>query len=218
MRYTDYSYIWPPRPGSKQAIPPSMVASKEALGCWAQIKKQGTNNTLYVGPDRFVRPMNRHKAEHKQWSPTAQTHMTFANLPGTGWYVFSAELMHNKVSDPKLKNINYIHDILVMNGEYLVGTTFADRQKILEDLFPHTVMPMSGIGYRVIDPNTWLAINYLPGTLKGGFIGLFKSLTRPEDEGLVFKRPDAKLAICFRETANDHWQFKCRRPSKNVAY
>ena len=217
MRYDNFSYIWPPRPGNTQAITPSMLASKEAQGCWAQIKKQGTNNTMYVNPDRKVLPMNRHHAEHRQWSPIAQTHMTFANLPGDGWYVFCAELLHSKVADSKLKNINYIHDILVYNGEHLVGTTFAERQDLLTALFPDTVVPMNGIGYRVIDPYAWLATNYRPG-LKGGFVGLFHQLTRPEDEGLVMKRPEAKLQYGIRETANDSWQFKCRRPTKNFGH
>jgi hypothetical protein len=223
MRYDEYRYLWQPRPGSKQAIPLTAVAERERQGAWAQVKKQGTANGMYVSPPgpgllpRRVTAMNRHHGEHKRWQPIPQTHTTFVNLPGTGWYVFCSELMHNKVADPRLKNINYIHDILVMNGEYLVGTTFAERQDMLQKLFPDTVAA-TGIGYRAIDAYTWLAVNYKPNLRRPGFVKLWRSLTKPEDEGLVFKMPDAKLQFCHKETANDAWQFKCRRPSANVSH
>jgi hypothetical protein len=218
MRYNEYRYLWPPRPGSKQVLNSSRIAARERDGFWAQIKKQGTSNILHVGPDRLVKAVNRHHGDHKLWQPIPQTHATFANLPGSGWYVFCAELMHSKVADPRLKNINYIHDVLVADGEYLVGTTFAQRQDMLASLFPDTVQPINGVGYRVIDPYTWLAINHAPNPNRpGSFEKLFFSLTKPEDEGLVFKSPTAKLNFCHSETANDSWQWKVRRPTKNFA-
>ena len=218
MRYDEYRYLWPPRPGGKQAITASRISAREKTGAWAQVKKQGTSNILHISPDRHVKAMNRHQADHKLWQPIPQTHQTFANLPGKGWYVICAELMHSKVADPKLKNINYIHDILVADGEYLVGTTFAQRQDMLLSLFPNTVEPLGGVGYKVIDPYTWLAINFMPNPNRPGtFERLFLGLTKPEDEGLVLKTPNAKLNFCHSETANDSWQWKVRRPTKNFA-
>ena len=226
MRYEEYSYLWPPRPGKAQAFPATRLTAREQqTGAWATIKKQGTSNGLYVGPDRRVRAMNRHRGEHKLWAPIAQTHLTFRDLPGTGWYVFTAELLHSKVGHASqtstgqpLRNINYIHDILVADGDYLVGTTYTDRQALLQTLFPDTVEPLRGVGYRVIDPYTWLAVNYKPNLRNPGFAALFQSLTLPEDEGLVLKMPEARLQYCHKEDANDRWQFKCRRPSGNVGF
>lgn len=225
MRYEEYSYLWPPRPGKRQAITRTRLAERERLGAWATIKKQGTSNVLHVSPDRHVKAVNRHKGDHKLWAPIPQTHMTFRHLPGTGWYVFCAELMHSKVAGTAntstgapLRNINYIHDILVADGDYLVGMTYADRQVLLRQLFPDTVEPLRGVGYRVIDPYTWLAVNFMPNPAKPGFDRLFASLTLPEDEGLVLKMPDARLQFCHKEDANDAWQFKCRRPSGNLAH
>lgn len=218
IRYDEYRYLYPPRPGDKQAIPLTRVAQREQTGAWAQVKKNGTSNILYIGPDRLVRSMNRHHATHKQWQPITETHRAFDDLPGTGWYVFCAELLHSKVADPKLKNVNYIHDILVADGEYLAGTTFEARQALLADLFLNAVEPLDGVGYRVIDPYTWLAVNYRPNIQKPRFAKLFQSLSKPEDEGLVFKMPQAILQYCVTPTANDAWQFKTRRPHKNYGH
>ena len=139
-------------------------------------------------------------------------HLAFLGLPG-GWYVFTAELLHSKV--PGLRNINYIHDILVTDSEHLTGTTFAERQALLSRLFPDAVEHVSG-GYRVINPNTWLANNHT-----ANFATMFKTISEkrnPEDEGLVLKNPTARLAFCLTATSNSAWQAKCRIPHKNYAF
>lgn len=236
-------YVYNPRPGTDQVITRTRLDARERLGAWAQIKKNGACTTLYVGPDRKVRVTNRRYDEHRSWAPIGQTHAAYRQLPrgdssthllravgiigksptsGNGWTVFCSELLHGKVrtrpGEQPLKNINFIHDMLVLDGNYLVGTTFEQRQKLLRLLFPDTVTPMRGVGYRVIDPFTWLAENYLPNPSRPGFGKLWDSLTRPEDEGLVLKMPQARLQVCYNESANDAWQFKCRLPTKNVAY
>jgi hypothetical protein len=215
MNYNSYTFFWPPRP--KLAIPPAILPTKEGR-YWAQIKKNGTGNTLALSPDdgkgfgRQLITMTRHNEAHKAWTPDGKTHSAFRNLPGNGWYYFVAELMHNKV--PGIRHINYINDILVADGESLVGTTFEERQKLLADLFGVENVPAvdftgEPVGYVPIDANTWLAKNYT-----GNFLNLFQSLTRPEDEGLVLKDPKARLAFCSREDSNSAWQLKCRRPTK----
>ncbi len=153
--------------------------------------------------------MNRHNERHKAWQPDESTRKAFRDLPG-GWYVFVAELLHSKV--PSIRNTNYINDILVADSESLVGTTFAERQKMLSELFPGAV-PSMARSHSVIDSNTWLARNY-----KGGFQTLFDSLTAAEDEGLVLKDPQATLNYCSRATANSGWQVKCQKPTKVLSF
>ena len=125
----------------------------EARGYVAQYKKNGQANVMAISPDRQIIAMNRHNEKHRQWQPSGATQTAFNDLP-RGWYVFCAELLHAKVK--AIRDINFIHDVLVANGEHLTGTTFADRQTILADLFPNAVDHISG-GYRVIDSHTWLA-------------------------------------------------------------
>lgn len=205
MRFDEWQYLWPPRP--ENAVAKGLLGYYENEGYIAQVKMNGTCSVLGVAPDRkTVRAMSRHNDEHKLWAPGAHTAKPFKTLPGNGWYVFVAELMHSKV--PGMRDINYINDILVADGEYLVGTTFAERQELLSKLFKlggreHT------LSHYVIDDHTWVARNY-----GGDFDDLFDRLDRPEYEGLVLKKPNAKLAICSRANANTSWQAKVRMPEK----
>jgi len=210
MRFDDWHYLWPPRPGSENVISKALLGHYEEQGWIAQTKMNGTCNVMAVAPDRkTIKAMSRHNDEHKLWAPSAHTAAPFKNLPGTGWYVFLAELMHSKVSDGP-RDTNYIHDILVADGEYLVGTTFAERQALLHKLL---VKPTSKKTYThfVIDDHTWVARNYTQG-----FEDLFETLIEtPAYEGVVLKNPNGKLGMCSREKSNSAWQVKCRRGGKN---
>lgn len=205
MRFEEWQYLWPPRP--ENAVARGLLGYYENQGWLAQVKMNGTCSVLAVAPDRkTIKAMSRHKDEHKLWAPGPQTAKPFQSLPGDGWYVFVAELMHSKV--PGIRDINYINDILVADGEYLVGTTFAQRQEMLEKLFKvHTLKKT--VSHYVIDAHTWLARNY-----EDDFSELFASLKDAEHEGLVLKDPFAKLAMCTRQGSNTAWQVKCRMPEK----
>lgn len=210
LRFEKYRYLWPPRPSNNKAIMVPAIAHFEKQGWVAQVKKEGTCSVLAVTPERTIKAMNRHEEEHKLWSPTAASTKAFLDLPGDGWYVFVAELLHSKVAGGP-KDTNYLFDILVADGNYLVGKTFAERQAILSDLFPHAIDET--FSHRVITPNTWVAKLHT-----NGFQELFRGLTAPEDEGVVIKNPNAPLEMCSRESSNNGWQVKCRRAKKRIGF
>jgi len=207
FRYESYRYLYPPRP--EIVVEPELLDNFVGR-YWTQSKKDGTSNLMAITPDRQIIAMNRHKAPHKAWKPSGSTYeavrRAFLNLPGNGWYYFCAELLHSKGGG--FRNINYINDILVTDGQYLIGTTFADRQKLLLELFRPMVMAPSGSHY-ILDDNTWLAINHTTD-----FYDLFQTFLAAGDEGVVLKDPSAKLGWCSSPTANSTWQRKCRRPGK----
>lgn len=209
MKYDKFTYIYPPR--AENAIPPALLKSYEGRGWIAQVKKNGTNSVIFSSPEKDVFAMNRHAEKHGQWdtekdpAPEA-TKMIFRKLPGKGWYVLNAELLHSKVSG--IRNINYVHDILVEDGEYLVGTTYAERYARLLMLFLHSPVAETA-SHWVLDDHTWLAKNH-----REGFYGLYKGLTAPEDEGIVLKKMDGRLA----PRDNRGWTVKCRRPQKNFGF
>lgn len=202
MPYTSFAFMFPPRP----EVNTDPILLDRFEGEWlAQVKKNGTNNVMDVTADRRIIARTRHKnindGQHTMWKPDARTAAPFRKLKG-GWFKFSAELLHNKcASGPR--HTNYIHDILVCDGEILVGTTFIERQAILARLFPDAIPHASG-GYSIIDAHTWLATNYTTG-----FWDLLRALRDPEDEGLVLKKADARLAYCFKKSSNSHWLMKC---------
>lgn len=208
MKYSTYSYLWPPRPDN--AISPDMLTAMERQGMVAQVKLNGTCSVIAVSPDKEIVAKNRHKEDHKLWTPNRAKMKAFTSLPGSGWYVFVAELMHSKV--PGLRDINYVHDILVHDGKYLVGVTQAERHAILCRLF-RTDQARQEYGYWVIDETTWVARQFT-----NGFKALYDSLDRPQDEGLVLKQPTDRLRLCTRQNANNAGMLKSRKKHKNYSF
>jgi hypothetical protein len=208
MNYSEYSYLWPPRP--KNAVTKTALPIYNKLSWVAQIKKNGTANVLAVSPEKKLVCMTRHNEPHKMWAPTEASSQAFTALPGSGWYVFVAELLHSKTSH--IKDTNYVNDILVNNGEYLVGTKFGDRQKLLEKLFNVSELEQT-YSHWIVNQNTWIARSY-----DKDFKSLFESLDKPEDEGLVMKNPEAPLKLCTLQTSNYSWLAKIRRPTKNYGF
>ena len=128
------------------------------------------------------------------------------------------EVLHSKTKT--IKDTIYIFDIIVNNGEVLVGTTFAERQKILMDLFVKADTP-STYSHYVLAPQTWLA-----KLVTGNFSSVMAAVNQRaegapgnvEDEGLVIKNPNAKLAPMEKEKNNTGWQVKTRIQTKNYSF
>jgi hypothetical protein len=208
MLYDSFEYLWPPRP--EQAIDRRLLGMMEKRGFVAQVKKNGTCSVIFVSPDKKITAMNRYKETHRQWTPTDVGMAAFRDLPGKGWYVFVAELMHNKV--PGIRDVNYVHDILVHDGEYLAGVSQADRQANLRALFLRGDEDRTH-SHSIVNPHLWIPVEY-----RTGFSKLFNSLTAIEDEGIVLKDPRRPLALCSRASSNATNMYKCRRPHKNYSF
>jgi ATP dependent DNA ligase domain len=200
--YTKYQYLWVPRPTQK--IAPTSLAFYENRGWYAQTKKNGTC-TLIFANGREVIFKTRHNDDHKMWSPQEDHKKFFSGR--SGWNVYSAELLHSKVTNGP-KHELYIFDILVSDGEYLTGETFANRQVILYNRWSGR---HEGDQVRVADRIT------VATSSDTGFQERFQSL-RAEDEGLVLKDPNAKLKPCFKADSNSAWMVKCRIPQKNYSF
>jgi hypothetical protein len=208
MDYLNYQYLYPPRPDVP--APVTMLNRMGNNGYISQIKKNGQNSVIAISPDKKIITRNRHNAEHLTWKPDYSKMQPFLNLKGKGWYVFVAELLNSKVAG--LRDINYVHDVLVNDGEYLVGYTQAERQMMLHSMF-NTRNFAPTYSHHVIDPTTWVVREH-----QSGFRDLFDSLDKPEDEGLVFKNPQTPLQFCNREKSNNAGMLKIRRTHKNYSF
>lgn len=51
MKYTEYEYLWPPRPERK--VPPTTHAFYQKRGYWAQVKKNGTCTVIFARGDEI---------------------------------------------------------------------------------------------------------------------------------------------------------------------
>ncbi len=208
MIYTEAKFLYPPRPVHK--ILPGLLDYYENRGWWGQIKKNGTCSILGVGPAGEIYTQGRHGEDHKLWKPTDSSLRPFKNTANGKWRVFVVEVMDAKT--PGIRDTIYVHDIIVNNGKTLVGTTFAERQKLLRKIFANRTK--GGLGYEKVTDKVWLAI-----LIKGGFQAIFDSITDPKvDEGLVLKDPNGKLKPMWREGANSGWQVKCRKATKNYGF
>ena len=220
MRYEGYTYLWPPRPDT--AIPDNMLHFYEKRGWVAQMKKNGTCTVVFVSPEGEIIYKTRHNDDHKMWHPTDKSSAIFKDLPGEGWYVFVVEVLHNKTT--LVKDTVYIFDIMVNDGDLLVGKTFTERMDMLKEIFgvhdAENVISISNTSHYVLNSNAWLA-----RTIEGNFESIMRIANNqkpkegaPIDEGIVLKNPNAKFDMPGRKTSNSKWQVKCRVAHKNYDF
>jgi hypothetical protein len=208
MEYTSFAYLLPPRAEAK--IPVAMLSLYENAGWLAQVKKNGTNSVIFVPPDRKPFAYNRHGERHKVWDFDKESARFFSKLPGSNWYVFNAELLHSKVSGGP-RNTNYLHDVLVYDGTYLLGRTYLERYNLLFKAFDPYVSG-EAFSHFILNPQTLLA-----KSVRTGFKTMFKEqLIAGEDEGLVIKDPRGLLSTT--DGKNARWMAKIRKPNKNLGF
>lgn len=206
--YTEYQYLYPPRP--ETAMPPTSLAFMADKGYGAQVKKNGTCTVIFARGREVIfktRHPEQDDGNHKAWKPLPEHVAFFANR-STKWNVYVAELLHNKT--PGIKNQLFIHDILVHEGEQLVGETMTYRAALLIDT----------LGVEGVDEGDQLRVTpyiSIAKTFTDNFQKVWDNL-KPEDEGLVLKRMDAPLNRCIRRSSNSSWQVKIRRPATNYTF
>lgn len=206
--YNEAKFLYPPRPIN--TILPGLLGFYERRGYWAQIKKNGTCSILGVSPNGEIYAKTRHGEDHHMWKPSEESLQPFKNGANGKWRVYVVEIMDAKT--PHIKDSIYIHDIIVDNGVILEGSTFSNRQVLLQRIFP--VRTPGGLGYEKITEKVWLAT-----LVKSNFKIVFDSIDEPTiDEGLVLKNPNGKLEPLWRENTNSGWQVKCRNPHKNYGF
>ena len=208
MKYLDYRYLWPPRPCIAQA--PNLLGAYQ--GYWAQAKMNGICLELAISPDREIIARTRHgDVAPSRWSPGAACDVFTTLLPGKGWYVFVGELLHTL----GVKDTVYLFDVLVDDGDHLVGTTHADRQQRLARAvqWPFAVnegpYPGEDWSHVEISPGFWLTRNH-----SCRFRELWDQPPGPRVEGLVLKDPRTPLALCSNERSNSKGMVKFRYPTE----
>lgn len=202
-------FLFPPRAETK--VPSHLLHIYEGKKWHAQAKKNGTCTVIAVNPQtKELRAWNREGEPHKAWGWSEESSSPFLQVPSEGWAVFVAELLHSKV--PGIRDTHYVHDVLVYDGRRLLGWTYAQRYKLLLDVFHRGTPLETKWSHWVFPGRLWLARNIRAGA---GFSKLFKGLKDPEDEGLVLKDPNGMLTA---SQDNSGWTVKCRRPHKNMAF
>lgn len=206
--YDSYRYLYPPRPEIK--APPTSLGTYERMGFWAQPKLNGSCSLLFLD-GKTARMMNRHSSPfaHNSMSPKDLTSLH----SGAGWMVLVGEYMNKSQRDAQGKVFNsklVIFDILVHKGQYLLDSTFAERQQLLDRLYPSESYDpwMDRISDSIYRARC--LTHYSSSWKEITSIGMY--------EGYVLKKPDAKLGTGYSPANNTGWQVKIRKPTKNYSY
>jgi hypothetical protein len=209
--YNKFRYIFPPRP--KNAIPADELDFWDNNTLLSQPKLNGSNSLIFTNGEKVI-VMNRHN--QTLTNVRVSTDEIKGIYRGSGeWMVLNAEYMNKSQNDETGRPFNHkfvIFDILVLDGNYLVGTTFEQRVAILNDLYGQVDCEKEHL--YGISENIYRVKSY-----NGGFLDLYNDLIKVDMyEGLVMKRKNAKLELGTNEMNNVRSQLKCRKPTKNYAY
>ena len=205
----DFKYIYPPRPEIKS--PPSGLKTYERMGYWGQPKMNGSCGNLFLGPGH-TKLMGRHNNLFAREIISRQDLQMLHR--GSGPMILVGEYLNKSQKDHKGKVIIgfAIFDILVYNGQYLLGTTFQERQELLDSLYT----PLSEYDEFLwcIGPSSYRVKNFT-----SNFNKHCDYLIKAEVyEGWVMKNPNAKLESGYRSVNNTKWQIKCRKSTRNYKY
>lgn len=221
LRYKKMFVMWPPRP--EGSIPPEDLPRYP--GWLVQRKFNGTRTLVFLDPDGRVHLRGRHQQNHRAYKPTSGMLESLGrlreskNTDATEWQVFDGELLHNKTRN--LKDRLVLFDVLVHDGQYLIGTSCQDRVKLLSAILGDPKDHESETGRQIAlswDKRVWLAETFSPKT-GTQTIRLFQELLDLDEiEGLVLKDPLGRLEPGVTEKNNSSWLIRCRKPHKNYQF
>ena len=211
MKYTSFRYIYPPRP--KNPIPNSELGFWDNGSLIAQPKLNGSNCLIFTNGEKHI-VMNRHNSRLTNFQLTDDEIKGLYKGTG-GWTVLNGEYLNKSKQDENRKSFNHkfvIFDILVNDGDYLVGKTFEERVILLDQMFGQNESEKDYLW--VVSENVYRVKSY-----NNQFNMLYDRLT-PIDliEGLVLKRKNARLELGTSELNNVKSQIKCRKATLNYKY
>jgi hypothetical protein len=210
MKFPNYKFVFPPRP--KNSVSPTELQYFENQGLLAQPKINGSNTVLFLNKEQLI-VMNRHGQRLTGFS--INTDEILSLYKGTGWMVLNAEYLNKSQTDETGRVFNHklvIFDILVYDSNYLVGSTFESRVKLLDELYENKECDKEYL-YNISE-NVYRVKTYTEN-----FENLFNNLIKiGMYEGLVFKRMSGKLEMGLRELNTSSSQFKIRKGTKSYKY
>lgn len=212
--YLNFNYIYPPRPEFK--IPPKDLHTFDNGEYVVQPKYNGTCCIVFTnGSDLYV--YNRHKQPISWYSPD----IDFLGLAQSDqWYVYTGEYLNKgKLGENgnKEKDKFIIWDILVWEGQYLIGENLFFRISLLENIYPCNRAIMHPQGLEIYEHLCCTEYNgiYKAPSYLSGFEKLYLDIVKTDlYEGLVLKKIETKLSYGFQEINNHDWQIKCRKETK----
>ncbi len=211
MKYLNYRYLYPPRP--RNAVSPDDLNFWDNGTLICQPKLNGSNCLIFTNGHKII-VMNRHAQRLTNFQLTDAEVKNLYRGNG-GWMVINGEYLNKSKLDETGQVFNHkfvIFDILCYDGDYLVGKTFEERVRLLDQLYGQINSEKNYLF--TVSENVLRVKSYL-----NGFTELFNQLTSIDMiEGLVMKRKNARLEFGSSEMNNVKSQIKCRKATKNYKY
>ena len=220
-------YIFPPR--AESCIPRTEASIFLEMGWIPQIKYNDTRTLIKILPNYEIQLWNRHGEKLRtyhcpEWiTQQIQTLAEQLQLDPSKWHLLDGGLLDQK--HRAIKDTIAIWDILVENGEHLLGTTYAHRYahihtrgSSLETFwYTHPTHEPIDLGIKISD-NLILARQYkaedynkiweMVETINAPYT--FGKDIKPVLEGVVLKNPQGILEMGFKEKNNTSWMAKSR--------
>lgn len=196
------NYIYPPRPKSK--VPPIMLPKMESRGIFlAQRKFNGDRCLIHYPGNGGVILYNRYGRQQK-YKMTAALRQEFLalNLDVTKEHWLDGELMH-----PRIKDTVILYDALLVEGNYLFGSTVDQRLGILRQICNNPVRhPDPPIALEV-SQHVWMVESF-----NSEFADRFNEFLHLDTiEGLVLKERASRLDSWGSKPYEVTWQVRCRK-------
>jgi hypothetical protein len=206
LPYTDFKYYYPPRPEYKVSSERLSLYEEKYL---AQPKLNGASCLIFIKENDF-RYFGRHANENLSNFKLKFQDFETLNCGNNKWNVIVGEYMNKSQKYLNGQTWNHkfvIFDILVYNGDYLIGSTFQERVELMDNLF-------GAVSY----DNYLFKINenvYRVKSFYDKFLERWNEIVKIGMlEGLVMKRKDARLIKGITADNMKLHMAKCRKETK----
>lgn len=221
MKIKPNQYLYPPR--SSSAIPPSETAIFGELGWIAQLKYNDSHALIKYTSTGDIELWNRHGEKFRTYhcpdhlKAELQHIGELLGVEKTKTTILDGGLLDQK--HKHIKDVIVLWDILALNDEHLLGTTYTERHKQLSELTNgpwFCSVPNAELNFgRIITENTFVPVSYtsehwddlwdIVNTANESFTNCGPLL-----EGLVFKDPAGILEMGYKENNNSSWIVRSR--------
>jgi ATP-dependent DNA ligase len=209
-KYTKFQYIFPPR--AEQTTSSNTIINYDNGDYLAQPKFDGDCAELYINTNE-VRNFNRHRKEGIKLFKISNDEILELHS-GNGWMVLVGEYMNKNKKGVDNSSWNHkfvIWDIIVYNGEHLIGKTYQERVELLDTLFGK--IEYNDYLYKISENI------FRVKTFYEDFTNIWNEIVKIDMlEGFVLKRKSGKLTD-GRVSKNNHLTaIKCRKQNKNYIF
>lgn len=234
MKVLEERYIFPPR--AKMVMPPSEIGYLQDLQFMAQLKYNDTHILVKYLPgwdtEKNIEFWDRHGERLRSYQPQDEVldQLIFVGkalgMESGEWSLLDGGLMDRK--HPGLRDVIVLWDILVINGEHLLGTTYKERYSRLVTPFGNEtwwytnnmkpdIHPPVDFGIRATDhilmprcyygewDKLWETVHMVNAPFVKDDGGISPLL-----EGLVLKLGGGTLESGFRMNNNSSWLVRSR--------